>query len=106
MNKTQQALSTFRNPYSCAQTVYAAFKAANAENMELMRANSGGRAEGNMCGALFAATKVAPELKDEIVKEFVAKLGDSRCRELKGTLKVPCEECVRCAAQILENKGI
>ena len=107
MDKTQRALSTFRKPYSCAQTVYAAFKDAGAESMDFMKINSGGRAENNMCGALFAAKTLAPQnMKEDIVREFEALAGDTRCKELKGVHKVPCQECVRIAASLLEKRGL
>ena len=103
-NKTEMALASFRKPYSCAQTVYAAFASMlEPSKMEFMQQNSGGRAPENMCGALFAAMSLNPQKAEEIKQAFIQMNGDFRCGELKRTLKVSCEECVRTACQILEN---
>ena len=103
MNKTEMALASFRKPYSCAQTVYAAFAPITAQGMDFMRQNSGGNAPENMCGALFAATQVAPENADKIKRIFVEKIGDSRCAVIKRSLNIPCENCVRTACEALEQ---
>ncbi len=103
-NKTEMALASFRKPYSCAQTVYAAFaQMLEPSKMELMQQNSGGRAPENTCGALFAAMYLNPQKADEIKRAFVQQNGDFRCGELKRTLKVPCEVCVRTACEIFEK---
>lgn len=60
--KMQKALAEFRNPYSCSQTVYAAYAAnPDAEELNNLKAMSGGRAPGNLCGALYAAKQLLPE---------------------------------------------
>ena len=99
------ALETFRNPYSCAQTVYKAFKpdASEAEMQEL-KALSGGRAEGNVCGALYAARKlVSADRREELDAFFLEHVGDLRCREIKTKFRTPCQDCVRIAAKGVEK---
>lgn len=105
MSRTETAVNSFRKPYSCAQTILAAFSdgAPDEELMCEMLANSGGRAPENMCGALFAAVSLRPDKSEEIKKRFVEKAGSTRCQELKSVHKTPCAECVRIAASTLEN---
>ena len=103
MDKKEQALATFRKPYSCAQTIWAAFADTDEATLAYMKEKSGGRAPDNMCGALFAAMSLNPQKAEEIKQAFIQKNGDFRCGELKQVLRVPCQECVKTACQILEN---
>ena len=45
MDRKSKALDKFRKPYSCAQTVYAAYASDSPDDLAEMAANSGGRAE-------------------------------------------------------------
>lgn len=99
MDKTEEAVSKFRNPYSCAQTIYAAFSdAPNADGMSAMKAASAGRAPDGLCGALYAAKLIKPDSAAEIEQKFKASTGATKCAELKTVYKTPCSECVRAAA--------
>ena len=100
----EKAAATFHKPYSCAQAVYAAFKDADSAKLEELKKDSGGRAEGGRCGALYAAQIIAPESAAEMEREFVAKAGSALCREIKLVHKTPCMECVRIAAEILSKR--
>ena len=51
--KVEIALSQFRKPYNCAQTVYAAFKGGDAEGLEELSKCGGGKAPEGLCGALY-----------------------------------------------------
>lgn len=102
-NKVEMAVASFRKPYSCAQTVYAAFAPFDAEKMEFMRQNSGGKAPEGACGALFAAMSLNPARAEEIKREFAKQAGDFRCAQLKGVHKTPCQECVRIAASLVNQ---
>ncbi len=102
MNKTEMALASFRKPYSCAQTVYAAFaEQIDPQKMDEMKLNSAGRAPDGICGALYAAISLRPECADEFKAKFSQLAGDTRCREIKTVHKTPCEECVKIAASLL-----
>lgn len=105
MNRIESAVNSFRKPYSCAQTVLAAFSDGVPDEalMREMLANSGGRAPENMCGALYAAVSLRPDKAEEIKKRFVAEAGSTRCQDLKLVHKTPCAQCVRIAASALEN---
>lgn len=104
MNAAEKALSTFRQPpcmYNCAQTVCAAFD--RDDMLEAMKACGGGRAPEGTCGALYAATLLAPERAGEITAAFLSANGATRCRELKGEHRVPCQTCVATAASLLDK---
>ena len=81
-DKIENAIATFRNPYSCAQTIYAAFAdKIDEEKLAYYKAMSGGRSEGGFCGALFAARNFVP----------------LTCKEIKTKFKTPCADCVKFA---------
>ncbi|MDO5580752.1 MAG: redox-active protein [Planctomycetia bacterium] len=64
----------------------------------------GGRAEGGICGALFAALQCTPEENHEKIKEeFAQKAGALTCREIKGKAKTPCSECVAVGAFLADK---
>ena len=63
----------------------------------------GGRAPEGVCGALYAAVHACPAHADEIAKEFVATVGASRCRDIKGVGRTPCEVCVDTADRLVEK---
>ncbi len=104
MDHVERALSTFRKPYSCAQTVYAAFKEASDASLEALKAKSGGRAEGGECGAFYAAKLlVDPQFHADMERDFAAVAGDTRCKIIKGEHKTPCEVCVKTAASLVKK---
>lgn len=99
--KIENAIAAFRNPYSCAQTIYAAFAdTVDEEKLAYYKAMSGGRCEGGFCGALFAARNFVPEEKrGELDKFFEENTGALSCREIKANFKTPCADCVKFAAE-------
>ena len=103
--KMQKALAEFRNPYSCSQTVYAAYAAnPDAEELNNLKAMSGGRAPGNLCGALYAAKQLLPEkLSGEVERLFASATGSTKCAEIKRVHKTPCHACVKAACEIVEK---
>lgn len=104
MDRKSNALGKFRKPYSCAQTVYAAYASDAPDDLAEMAANSGGRAPDNMCGALYAALKILPEGRRDAAKAEFAKLaGSTKCLEIKTKFGTACPKCVEIASDILEN---
>lgn len=102
MKRIEQALSTFREPpymYNCAQTICAAF--GREDLLEAMKSCGGGRAPEGTCGALYGAMQVAPERAEELKTAFCAATGATQCNQLKGEHRVPCQTCVRTAAELL-----
>ena len=98
-DKIENAIATFRNPYSCAQTIYAAFAdKIDEEKLAYYKAMSGGRSECGFCGALFAARNFVPEEKrGELDKFFEENTGALTCKEIKTKFKTPCADCVKFA---------
>lgn len=87
---------------NCAQSV--AHMAGHDEVVDSYRAFGGGRAEGGLCGALYAALQFIPEEQREIVQEeFARKAGAVTCRDIKGTNKTPCQECVALGAWLVDH---
>ena len=104
MDKKEEALSKFRNPYSCAQTIWAAFGDTDEGHLANMKENSGGRAPDNMCGALYAALRILTQDRQaEAVAIFTQKAGSTKCLEIKTKFKTPCPRCVEIAAEILSK---
>ncbi len=99
--KMENAIAKFRNPYSCAQTIYAAFAGnVDEEKLAYYKSMSAGRCEGGFCGALFAARDfVPPEKRAELDNFFAENAGALLCREIKAVAKTPCADCVKFAAE-------
>jgi len=101
--KSQKALSLFRNPYSCAQAVALAFKDLSASELEIYKANSGGKAPEGICGALFAAlANTKSENHRTLIENFVKQIGSMRCADIKQIYKTPCSKCVAVASELAE----
>ena len=102
-SKVSKAIETFRNPYSCAQAVYAAFADVDEEKLAFLKENSGGHAPDGKCGALFAAEQLCGT---DIDAEFEKKAGALQCLVLKRECKTSCQDCVKIAAEIVaKNKS-
>jgi hypothetical protein len=103
------ALDAFRRPplqHNCAQAVLHGYQAVSGDRtlaVEDFAGLGGGRAPEGLCGALYAATRIAPLATDALKKEFVRRTGSITCKELKGCLRQPCVVCVATAAELLEE---
>ncbi len=103
--KEKIATESFHKPYSCAQAVYIAFaESPTQEMLDFFKQNSGGRTEGNICGALFAARFLADKSKHaQIDAYFKEHAGALECKQIKTQAKTPCVNCVAYAVQALEK---
>lgn len=106
----KRALKYYHGPerYGCAQAILKTFeKTLNVtqEMIDSFKAFSGGRADGGLCGALYAAKVLVddPEKADIIQAEFIKVAGSAKCKEIKKLKKIPCTECVTTAAELLQN---
>jgi predicted Fe-Mo cluster-binding NifX family protein len=102
------ARAVFHQPperLNCAQAVLAAYQEI-VRDVSLpvaeLKPHGGGRAPGGTCGALHAACSIAPESAQVLTSQFEQRAGSSLCRELKKVHKLPCEEAVGIAAELLE----
>ena len=103
--RKNDALTYFKavpKQHNCAQSVAAG--AGREELVPEFAACGGGRAPEGLCGALYAALRLAPEsAHDRLRQAFAAKAGAVTCREIKTGSGFPCEECVRLAAELTEE---
>ena len=99
--KIEAALSKFRKPYNCCQTVYAAFRPEDSGGIAGLAGGGAGRAPGGACGALYAALKLCPDSEGEVRAKFAEAAGSQFCREIKAVCKTPCEKCVEAAARLV-----
>jgi len=98
-----------KDNYNCAQAIRLAFAKENDEKDALVKEYKlygHGKAPQNTCGAVYAGMKLTNELDYEagFASTFKQETGYIKCSDLKVTGKVSCEECVKIAAQILEER--
>jgi hypothetical protein len=105
-----KSLSAYRDERkNCAQSILIGFRDAcgvpDAE-IDAARAAGGGRAEGGLCGALYAALQLSGEneTKETLQQQFIEKAGSERCRDIRKLKKLSCEECVELAAEVLTKQ--
>lgn len=105
MSFAEKSLTVFRKPpvpHNCAQAV--CFGCGHEELVEPMAECGGGRAPDGTCGALYGAMMVVGEEKAPALRaEFIAKHGAYQCKVLKKEGKVPCEQCVASASELVET---
>ena len=101
----QNALIHFRDRrrYNCAQAVLKAYApSVGLEDacLEQFSHLGSGRAPEGECGALFAAKVILQDhsAKQRIEEEFVHATGSNKCRDIRRSRRLTCEECVQTAA--------
>ncbi len=102
------ALSLFPRPYNCAQAVYKSMEKHHAIShaaVKELSAKGGGRAEGGICGALYATLQIIddPAAQTEMKEYFEEHGGSIKCRELRNAKKMSCRDCVATAAELAET---
>jgi hypothetical protein len=91
---------------NCAMAVAAAWLDAHQGNpgeVEKFRTCGGGRAEGGLCGALYAAIQYRPDKKDELIQEFRKRCNGILCSEIRPLQTLTCNDRVSIAAELLDN---
>ena len=109
MNK-RSATEFFRGPerYNCAQAVVKAFQQECAIPEQVIHdyAQKGsGRAEGGLCGALYAARAVLTDPAEiaALEQRFVERAGAKQCREIRRLNKLSFRESVEAAEEIFRT---
>ena len=103
-NKAVELFSAVPKMHNCAQAVASA--AGRDDLLENMKLCGGGRAPENICGALFAAMFIAGDENSlKIREEFASDFGAVTCSGLKNDKHIPCIDCVKKAAELLEKYG-
>jgi len=108
------AVAVFRAPperLNCAQAVMRAFEADGLAPPGAVRDCSGcggGRVEGNVCGALYAAQQLVKEpVRVQVLQSrFAAVAGSTRCLEIRRSRQLSCEGCVKLAAELVEELAL
>lgn len=104
-----KATDTFRKQpwcHNCAQAVANKWCQLYSNPQTILTDLSmaaGGKAEGGICGALFAAQKALPQYADELTDEFRERVGATTCAEIKRIAKTPCPACVDIADNLVDE---
>ena len=86
-----------RFDFDAAQSIFAAFKGQyNVPNN-----CSGICGSKNVCGALYAASWLRPDLEDIFVQEYKTYAGAVTCLDIMAAHKLNCLQCVQLAEQLL-----
>ena len=103
--ETKRVFGTVPKTHNCAQAV--AEIVGRTDLVPTMAACGGGRAPHGYCGALHAALAVTSAADHEaVMKEFAENVGALTCREITGTAKTPCDECVAFGAALaMKNRS-
>ena len=107
----QRAIAAFKTRrLNCAQSILRAFQQEHAVPEEAIERAEGlghGRAAGGRCGALHGALQLADDdsARDHLRKGFVSKAGSEKCREIRKSKTLSCEQCVGLAAQLVAGLG-
>ena len=94
LNCAQSILKGHQNDFSVSEKMIIDFKAFG-----------GGRAENNMCGALYAAVQLArnEEARNHIISGFKEQTESTKCSKIRKAGKITCKECVRIASELLSS---
>lgn len=92
--------------YNCAQAILKGFQEkyqVPQEIIDAFKSYGGGRAEGGLCGALFAAKHLLKNknVSQEIEKRFQEITGGTHCKVIRKLNRVPCAGCVKAAEELL-----
>jgi hypothetical protein len=103
------ALDRFRKPpqrLNCAQAVFAAFGDHGEGALERYSGLGGGRAEGGVCGALYAAKALVrePAAQARVERAFVAAAGSPSCRDIRALKQLSCHDCVATACRLVSGE--
>ncbi len=97
---------TLPDNLNCAQAILKGFQkefGISDHEIEEYRAWGGGRAEGGMCGALFAAERLLRQIgKESVIEDFRKKTGSVLCSDIKEK-QFTCAEYVRIADELVEK---
>jgi len=97
-----------KEKYNCAQAVLKYFQDdlnVTTEEIDSFSKCGGGRAEGGICGALYAVHRLVhdPELIKEIDDYFLSQAGSTQCKEIRNLKRVTCAASVDLAAEAFKK---
>ena len=103
----RRAIAAYKTEHlNCAQSVLRAFqpeKGLSEDAIQQARQMGGGRAPNGCCGALHAACELAGNdaQRASLRAAFAAKAGSEKCREIRKSGTLSCEQCVSLAAELV-----
>ncbi len=102
-NHAEMLFSATPRQHNCAQSVAAG--CGHEEWVADLASCGGGRAPAGRCGALHAALLLTPaDAHEALEKEFTAAAQAATCRAIKSApTPLPCQECVKLAAALVEK---
>lgn len=94
---------------NCAQAVLRGFQhvfAIPEERIGVAAAHGGGRAPEGRCGALHSALELLETEADRqaMQEEFQRQAGAVTCREVRSLRRLSCQDCVRLAAVLVQDR--
>lgn len=99
--------------WNCAQSIHKAYQATTGLTDELIelqyRGKGGGRAEGGVCGAIYAVqtlVDLGSQEAERLTDVFAQRAGGLTCRDLKGQCGRSCKELVALAQEVLEEAQV
>lgn len=100
------------NNWNCAQSLYKHYQtrlAISDEDIELKyRCKGGGRAEGGICGALYAGMEIVAstgtKTQQRVFNAFAAQVGGTTCAQIKGKCGKMCSELVAMTQELVDKE--
>ncbi len=104
MTRVEKAIELHKTEHNCSLAIAKAFDASDEIIQETATCN-GGRAEGGLCGALYAGAKMVKteEEKTALKNHFIEKAKFETCRDIRKNKVIPCSECVKTVAEFLDK---
>lgn len=108
--KSKEAVNYYRGKenFNCAQAILKAYqKDFDITDQQIIEYKKfgGGKAEGGLCGALFAAKKLIrnEDISNHTEQHFLKTAGATTCREILSLKQLSCHKCVETIAQSLDE---
>lgn len=108
--KSDEAKALFhgKDKLNCAQAVLKAFQTESGmsdEDIASAADAGGGKAEGGLCGALYATKLLLknPAIQERFERDFETRAGALVCKEIRKLKQLPCRDCVALAAELFEK---
>lgn len=106
----EQAMGYFHGVegYNCCQAVLKTYQESHGVSEEVIidaKRFGGGRAPGNICGALHALYMLEPQKEELFTEAFQKKIGSHLCKDIRGKKLLSCRGCVGVASDIFTDSA-
>ncbi len=106
MKKKAEEYFRGKENYNCAQAIMKVFcHYCNHEDIEEYKKIGLGKAEGGLCGAVYASKKLLKNAgkEESLEKLFTESAGSTKCRDILKLKKLTCKQCVKLTGDFLEE---